>query len=375
VRDHGGHAVALTYSMGAVYGLGPGDVMFTASDVGWVVGHSYIVYAPLFAGATTVLYEGKPVGTPDAGAFWRVVAEHRVNVMFTAPTALRAIRKVDPEAELMSHFDLASLRALFLAGERLDPDTYAWATAKLGVPVVDHWWQTETGWAIAANPRGLEDLPLKSGSPSVPMPGYDLSILDRRGAPLPAGEEGAIALRLPLPPGTLATLWGDDARFVAEYLSAYPGFYLSGDGGYLDEDGYVFVMGRTDDVINVAGHRLSTGAIEAVLASHPAVAECAVIGVADELKGQVPRGLVVLKQGVTEDPARLSAELVALVRSEVGPVVALRQVDVVAALPKTRSGKVLRKTMRQIADGEQAVVPSTIEDPAVVEALRPVLRP
>jgi propionyl-CoA synthetase len=375
VRDQGGHAVALAYSMRAVYDVGPGDVMFTASDVGWVVGHSYIVYAPLLVGATTVLYEGKPVGTPDAGAFWRVVAEHRAKVLFTAPTAVRAIRKVDPDGALLARYDLGSLEALFLAGERLDPDTFRWAGEQLGVPVVDHWWQTETGWPIAANPRGLEPLPLKPGSSSVPVPGYDVQALDADGVALPAGQEGALCLRLPLPPGTLPTVWGDDDRFGRGYLDAFPGWYLSGDGGYLDADGYVFVMGRTDDVINVAGHRLSTGAMEAVLAAHPAVAECAVIGVADALKGQVPRGLVVLKEGVSEAPEQLVADLVALVRSEIGPVAALRQVDVVAALPKTRSGKVLRRTMREIADGGPGTVPSTVEDPEVVERLRPVLRP
>jgi propionyl-CoA synthetase len=374
VRDHGGHAVALAYSMRAVYDVGPGDVMFTASDVGWVVGHSYIVYAPLLVGATTVLYEGKPVGTPDAGAFWRVVSEHRAKVLFTAPTAIRAVRRADPGGVSVRRYDLSSLQALFLAGERLDPDTFAWAGETLGVPVVDHWWQTETGWPIAANPRGLEPLPLKPGSPSVPVPGYDVQALGPDGAVLPAGEDGALCLRLPLPPGTLPTVWGDDDRFRRSYLDAFPGWYLSGDGGHLDEDGYVFVMGRTDDVINVAGHRLSTGAMEAVLASHPAVAECAVIGVADALKGQVPRGLVVLADGVTTPAGQLEAELVALVRSEIGPVAALRRVDVVAALPKTRSGKVLRRTMREIADGGPGVVPSTVEDADVVERLRPVLR-
>ncbi|HLL63963.1 MAG TPA: AMP-binding protein [Propionibacteriaceae bacterium] len=373
VRDQGGHAVALAYSMRAVYDVGPGDVMFTASDVGWVVGHSYVTYAPLLVGATTVLYEGKPVGTPDAGAFWDVVAEHRVKVMFTAPTAIRAIRKADPDGALIAAHDTSSLQTLFLAGERLDPDTWAWAGEKLGVPVVDHWWQTETGWPIVANPRGLEPLPIKPGSPSVPVPGYDVRVLDGAGEPQPAGEEGAIALKLPLPPGTLPTVWGDDQRFVDGYLSAYPGHYLTGDGGYVDSDGYVFVMGRTDDVINVAGHRLSTGAIEAVLATHPAVAECAVIGVADELKGQVPRALVVVKEGYAGSAESVAAELVALVRSEMGAVVALRRVDVVPALPKTRSGKILRKTMREIADGLPGSVPSTIEDPAVVDQLRPVL--
>jgi propionyl-CoA synthetase len=375
VRDHGGHAVALTYSMKAVYDLNPGDVMFTASDVGWVVGHSYIVYGPLLAGGTTVLYEGKPVGTPDAGAFWRVVEEHQVKVLFTAPTAIRAIRKVDPEGELITNYDLSSLQALYLAGERLDPDTYAWASAKLGVPVVDHWWQTETGWPIASSPRGIDTLALKPGSPSVAVPGYDVQVLDAQGRQAGAGVEGAICIRLPLPPGTCTTIWGDDDRFVANYLAAFPGYYLTGDGGYVDEDGYLFVMGRTDDVINVAGHRLSTGSMEAILASHPAVAECAVIGVGDEIKGQVPRGLVVLKEGVDSDPAALASELVALVRQEMGAVASLRQVDVVAGLPKTRSGKILRKTMREIADGKPGAVPSTIEDPGVIDALRPVLRP
>ncbi len=373
VRDQGGHAVALNYAIRTIFDIGPGEVMFTASDVGWVVGHSFIVYAPLLAGATTVLYEGKPVGTPDAGAFWSVVAEHRVKTMFTAPTAMRAIRKADPDGALIAGHDLSSLETLFLAGERLDPDTYAWSTAALGVPVIDNWWQTETGWPIAANPRGLESLPIKPGSPTVPMPGYAVDILDGSGQSQPAGAEGAIVLRLPLPPGTLPTVWGDDQRFVDGYLSAYPGYYLTGDGGYRDADGYLFVMGRTDDVINVAGHRLSTGAIEAVLASHPAVAECAVIGVADDLKGQVPRGLVVVKSGLDLDEARLTAELVALVRSEIGAVASVKRVDVVAALPKTRSGKILRKTMREIADGQPGVVPSTIEDPSVVEALRAVL--
>jgi len=374
VRDQGGHAVALAYSMKAIYDIGPGDVMFTASDVGWVVGHSYIVYAPLLVGATTVLYEGKPVGTPDAGAFWRVVAEHGVKAMFTAPTAIRAIRKADPNGTLLSACDTSSLQTLFLAGERLDPDTYAWATERLGVPVVDHWWQTETGWPIVANPRGLEALPLKAGSPSVPVPGYDVRVLDANGGEQTADAEGAIVIKLPLPPGTLQTVWGDDQRFVDGYLSAYPGYYLTGDGGYRDSDGYLFVMGRTDDVINVAGHRLSTGAIEEVLAGHPAVAECAVIGVVDELKGQVPRALVVVKAGFAGTAEQLQAELVELVRHEIGAVVALRQVDVVDALPKTRSGKILRKTMREIADGRPAVVPSTIEDASVIEALRPVLR-
>jgi propionyl-CoA synthetase len=373
VRDNGGHAVALRWSMPNIYGAAPGDVFWAASDVGWVVGHSYIVYAPLLAGCTTVLYEGKPVGTPDAGAFWRVIAQHQVNVLFTAPTAFRAIRRDDPRAELLRGYDVRSLAALFLAGERLDPDTYRWAVEILGIPVVDHWWQTETGWPIAANPLGLGPLPVKPGSPSRPVPGYGVRVLDESGASVPAGVDGAIVLELPLPPGTLPTLWRDDERYVASYLSRYPGYYLTGDGGHLDDEGYLFVMGRTDDVINVAGHRLSTGAMEEVLAGHPAVAECAVIGVDDPVKGQVPRGFVVLKAGVPADPA-LGAELVALVRARIGAVAGLRRVDVVPALPKTRSGKILRKTMRGIADGRDEPVPSTIEDPSVLDRLRPVLR-
>ena len=376
VRDNGGHAVALLWSMRHVYDIDPGEVFWAASDVGWVVGHSYIVYGPLLAGATTVLYEGKPVGTPDPGAFWRVAAEHRVKVLFSAPTALRAIRKEDPDGGHIGRYDLSSLRYLFQAGERLDPDTFGWASEKLGIPVVDHWWQTETGWPIAANPVGTERLPLKAGSPTVPMPGYDVQILHPDGTGCAPGEEGAICIRLPLPPGTLPTLWGDDARFEASYLCEHPGYYLTGDGGHLDEDGYLFVMGRIDDVINVAGHRLSTGAIEAVLAAHPAVAECAVIGVADEIKGQVPRGLVVLKAGALQSGLAdgLAEALVASVRAEIGPVACFSQVDVVAALPKTRSGKILRKTMRGIAAGRDEPVPSTIEDPAVLDALTPVLR-
>jgi propionyl-CoA synthetase len=372
VRDNGGHAVALLWSMRHIYDIAPGDVFWAASDVGWVVGHSYIVYGPLLAGATTVLYEGKPIGTPDPGAFWRVAAEHGVKVLFTAPTAIRAIRKEDPNAEYLAKYDLSALRYLFQAGERLDPDTYAWASEKLGIPVVDHWWQTETGWAIAANPMGVEPMPLKPGSPTVPMPGYDVRILHVDGSSCEAGQEGAICLALPLPPGTLPTLWGDDARYEASYLCEHPGYYLTGDGGYVDEDGYLFVMGRIDDVINVAGHRLSTGAIEAVLAAHPAVAECAVIGVADEIKGQVPRGFVVLKAGATAD--RLADELVAAVRNEIGAVACFKLVDVVPALPKTRSGKILRKTMRGIAHGRDEPLPSTIEDPAVLDTLRPILR-
>jgi propionyl-CoA synthetase len=375
VRDNGGHAVAMAWSLPNVYDVHGGQVWWTASDVGWVVGHSYIVYAPLINGATTILYEGKPVGTPDAGAFWRVVAEHRVEALFTAPTAIRAIKKEDPEGALMAGHDLGSLRTLFLAGERLDPDTYHWAGDRLGVPVVDNWWQTETGWPIAANLRGLEPMPVKPGSPTVPVPGYQVDILGEGATRLGPGEEGAICLRLPLPPGTLTTIWGDDERFVSSYLSAFEGYYLSGDGGYVDEDGYVFVMGRTDDVINVAGHRLSTGSMEAVLATHPAVAECAVIGVADPLKGQLPHGFVVLKSGVEQDPDDIRQELVTMVREEIGAVAAFKSVTVVGGLPKTRSGKILRKTMREIADGKDATVPSTIDDPAVLDRLRPVLRP
>jgi len=374
VRDNGGHAVALQWSMKAVYGMDAGEVWWTASDVGWVVGHSYIVYGPLLAGCTTVLYEGKPVGTPDAGAFWRVIADHGVRTLFTAPTAFRAIRKEDPTGQHPAKHDLSTLRALFLAGERLDPETYRWASDLLGIPVVDHWWQTETGWPVAANPLGLEALPAKAGSPTVPVPGWDVRVLDPSGVPVPADVDGALVVKLPLPPGALPTLWRDDERFVSSYLSRYPGFYLSGDGGHVDTDGYLFVMGRMDDVINVAGHRLSTGAMEEVLAGHQAVAECAVIGVADALKGQVPRGFVVLKAGVTADPDVIAGELVQRVRNEIGAVASLRRVDVVAALPKTRSGKILRGSMRAIADGVEQPVPSTIEDPAVLDALRPTLR-
>jgi propionyl-CoA synthetase len=371
VRDNGGHAVALRWSMPNVYGVNPGDVFWAASDVGWVVGHSYIVYAPLLTGCTTVLYEGKPVGTPDPGAFWRVVADHRVNVLFTAPTAFRAIKKEDPRGEHLARHDLSSLRALFLAGERLDPDTYHWAAERIAPrPVVDHWWQTETGWPIAANCLGIEALPIKPGSPTKPVPGFDVCILDpATGEEVPRGTEGSVAIKLPLPPSCLPTLWHDDDRFVASYMSAFPGYYSTGDGGYVDADGYLFVMGRVDDVINVAGHRLSTGAMEEVLATHPDVAECAVIGVADELKGQVPVGFVVTKAGVERPAEELHAELVALVRERIGAVAAFKEAHVVARLPKTRSGKILRATMRAIADGRDYTVPSTIDDPVILDEI------
>ena len=379
VRDSGGYAVALRWSMPNLYGIEAGDTMFTASDVGWVVGHSYIVYAPLLVGATTIVYEGKPIGTPDAGAFWRVVQDYGVASLFTAPTAFRAIKKEDPQAKLFADYDTSSLRTIYLAGERLDPDTYHWATERTGKPVVDNWWQTETGWPIASNPRGIEELPIKPGSPSTAVCGYDVRVLDDQGNEVPASTEGAIVIKLPMPPGTLPTLWQDDDRYVSSYLSAYHGYYLTGDGGYIDEDGYLYVMGRTDDVLNVAGHRLSTGSIEAALAGHPAVAECAVIGVADSFKGQVPRALVMLKSGIDASTPQaqetLRKELVQRVREEVGAVAALNQVDIVDGLPKTRSGKILRKTMRQIADGQEAQVPSTIEDRSVLDSLTAVLRP
>ncbi|HEY2206241.1 MAG TPA: propionyl-CoA synthetase [Pseudonocardia sp.] len=378
VRDNGGHAVALRWTMENIYDISPGDTMFTASDVGWVVGSSYIVYAPLITGATTVLYEGKPVGTPDAGQFWRLVAEYGVRSLFTAPTAFRAIKKEDPKGALLADHDVSPLKYLFLAGERLDPETLRWAQDLLGVPVIDHWWQTETGWPIAANLMGLEPMPVKPGSPTVPVPGWNVSVLDTAGSPAPPDTDGAIVIKLPLPPGSLPTLWHDDERFVASYLSAFEGYYLTGDGGHVDADGYVFVMGRTDDVINVAGHRLSTGSMEEILAGHPDVAECAVIGVADQMKGQLPRGFVVLKSGVEingeADEEKLRAELVQMVRDQIGAVAAFKDVSIVPGLPKTRSGKILRKTMRGIADGRDEPVPSTIDDPAVLDTLRPVLR-
>mgnify|MGYP006278302155 CR=1 FL=1 len=374
VRDNGGHAVAMAWSFANVYGMGASDTWWAASDVGWVVGHSYIVYAPLICGATTVMFEGKPVGTPDAGAFWRMIERYRINGLFTAPTAIRAIKKEDPNGAFLAEIDTSSLRTLFLAGERLDPDTYYWASERLNVPVVDNWWQTETGWPIASNLRGLDPMPIKAGSPSVAVPGFHVQVLDASGVPVDASEEGAIAIKLPLPPGTLPTLWGDEQRYVDAYLTANPGYYTTGDGGSIDADGYVYVMGRTDDVINVAGHRLSTGSIEAVVGSHPMVAECAVIGVADALKGQVPRAFVVLKAGAEVEPAELEREVVTLVRDQVGPVAALKEVAIVPALPKTRSGKILRKTMRGIADGRSEPVPSTIEDIRVLDAITPLLQ-
>jgi propionyl-CoA synthetase len=369
VRDNGGHAVALTWSMQNIYNIKPGEVMWAASDVGWVVGHSYIVYAPLFAGATTVIYEGKPVGTPDAGAFWRIVDNYKVRALFTAPTALRAIRRVDPGLSELARYDVSSMHTLFMAGERLDTETLEWASDGLGIPVVDHWWQTETGWPITANPRGIETLPIKPGSSTVPVPGYQVEIVDGKGRHVNHGEEGNIVIKLPMPPGTLAGLWGRPEGYQKAYLDAFPGYYATGDSGYLDEDGYVFVMGRTDDVINVAGHRLSTGQLEEALAQHPDVAECAVIGVKDELKGQRASGFVTLKAGVDRPRDLICTELVALVRDKVGPVAAFRDVLILERLPKTRSGKILRKTMRQIVDGEDFVVPPTIEDVTVLEDL------
>ncbi|MCC6930387.1 MAG: propionyl-CoA synthetase [Gemmatimonadaceae bacterium] len=374
VRDNGGHAVALLWSMQHVYDMDPGEVFWAASDVGWVVGHSYIVYAPLLLGCTTIIHEGKPVGTPDAGEFWRVIQEHAVSVLFTAPTAVRAIKKEDPLGEHYKRYDTSSMRALFLAGERLDPDTYHWARALVGRPVVDHWWQTETGWPVAANCLGVEQLPVKPGSPTKPVPGYVVEVVDEAGNVLPAEKEGAVTIRLPLPPGTLLSLWGDDERYRATYLDKFPGRYLTGDGGYIDEDGYLFIMGRIDDVIIVAGHNLSTGSMEQALAAHPDVAECAVFGVKDALKTQLPLGLVVLKAGVTRSHDAICDELVQGVRSAVGPVANFRKVAVVARLPKTRSGKVLRGTMRKIADGDAYAVPPTIDDPATLDEIRATLQ-
>ncbi|HYR21176.1 MAG TPA: propionyl-CoA synthetase, partial [Myxococcales bacterium] len=374
VRDNGGHAVALKYSMKAMYGVKAGEVFWAASDIGWVVGHSYIVYAPLLAGCTSILYEGKPVGTPDPGAFWRVCSQHGVNAFFTAPTAFRAIKRDDPGGEHIRKYDLSRLRTLFLAGERCDPDTLQWAQQRLGIPVIDHWWQTETGWAICGNPVGLTRFPVKPGSATKPMPGYDVRIVDDEGQEVPAGRTGSIAIKLPLPPGTLPTLWKDDAGYQRAYLSRFPGHYLTGDGGYKDAEGYCFVMGRIDDVINVAGHRLSTGAMEEVLASHPDVAECAVIGVQDELKGEVPVGFVVYKAGVQKPEEQVVRELVDRVRDRIGPVAFFKTASVVKRLPKTRSGKILRGTMRRMADGLEVRVPPTIDDPAILDEIRGVLR-
>ena len=373
VRDIGGSVVALKWSMHAIYGMDAGDVYWAASDIGWVVGHSYIVYAPLFKGCTSVLYEGKPVGTPDAGAFWRVIAEHRVKALFTAPTAFRVIRKTDPEAALLADHDVSSLECLYLAGERCDPDTLHWAEATLGVPVIDHWWQTETGWSICANLRGIELLAVKPGSPSVAVPGYDVTVLDDDGREVPRGDIGSIVVRLPLPPGTFPTLWNAEARYRSAYFERFPGFYETGDAGFVDGDGYVFVMSRTDDVINVAGHRLSTGAMEEALAGHPDIAECAVTGVHDDVKGQVPVGFVILNAGVNRPAADIETELVARVRDEIGPVAAFRSVAVVERLPKTRSGKILRATMRSIADGSDWNMPATIEDPTVLADIEETL--
>ena len=374
VRHTGGHLVALNWSMRNLYDMNPGEVFWAASDVGWVVGHSYICYAPLTFGCTTIVFEGKPIGTPDAGTFWRVIDEHKVKCLFTAPTAFRAIKREDPVGSFIGKYDISSLESLFLAGERADPDTIQWAQAKLGVPVIDHWWQTETGWAICGNPLGIEKLPVKIGSPSVPMPGYDVQILDEGGHELPAGELGAIAIKLPLPPATLPTLWNAEARFRKSYLEHFKGYYETGDAGYKDEDGYLYIMARTDDVINVAGHRLSTGGMEEVLASHPDVAECAVIGVADDLKGQMPLGFLCLNKGTTKDAADVVSECVKLVRDKIGPVAAFKLAVVVDRLPKTRSGKILRGTMVKIADGESYKMPATIDDPAILDEIAAALK-
>ncbi|MHB8788609.1 MAG: propionyl-CoA synthetase [Desulfobulbaceae bacterium] len=369
MRDNGGHAVALKWSMQHIYNVRPGDVYWAASDVGWVVGHSYIVYAPLLHGCTTIIYEGKPIGTPDAGAFWRVISEHKVKVMFTAPTAFRAIKKEDPNGELLKKYDLQGFQTLFLAGERLDPDTYHWAGRLLNIPVIDHWWQTETGWAIVANPMGIEQFPIKPGSPTVPVPGYDVRVVDHGGHELGPNQEGNIVIRLPLPPGTLATLWRNDERFVKSYMTSFPGYYETSDGGYIDEDGYVYVMGRMDDVINIAGHRLSTGSMEEIIATHQDVAECAVIGTSDEIKGQKPVGLIVLKAGVKRSEEEIKKELVRMVRDQIGPIACYRETAVVKRLPKTRSGKILRGTMRAIAAGKEYRAPSTIDDPVILEEI------
>ena len=373
VRENGGHAVAMKYSMSAIYDIEPGEVYWAASDVGWVVGHSYIVYGPLIHGCTTILYEGKPIMTPDAGAFWRVISEHGVKALFTAPTAFRAIRKEDPEAKLARQYDLSCLQTIFAAGERLDPPTYEWLAETFKVPVLDHWWQTETGWAIAANLHGLESMPVKSGSSTMPVPGFNIEILDEAGKQLPANEQGFIAIKLPLPPSCLTTIWGDVERFKSNYLETYPGYFTTGDGGYFDDDGYLFIMGRVDDVINVAGHRLSTGEMEEVVGKHPMVAECAVIGRRDELKGQLPMGFVVLKNTEGVRPDEIVQELIALVRQDIGAVAAFKEALVVGRLPKTRSGKILRKTLRAMVDGDDYVVPSTIEDPAALDEIKVLL--
>ncbi|UUX48750.1 propionyl-CoA synthetase [Nisaea acidiphila] len=373
VRATGGHIVALKWSMKNIYNVDPGEVFWAASDVGWVVGHSYIVYAPLFHGCTTMLYEGKPVGTPDAGAFWRVISEHKVSTMFTAPTAIRAIKKEDPDGKLLANYDMSHYKAQFLAGERCDPDTLHWCEEKLKVPAVDHWWQTETGWPIASNCLGIEQLPVKAGSPTRAVPGWNVQILGEACNEVKRGDIGAISIKLPLPPGALPTLWQNDERYVESYLADYPGYYKTGDAGYMDEDGYIYVMTRTDDIINVAGHRLSTGGMEEVLANHPAVAECAVIGVADQLKGQVPLGFVVLKDGVNTPEEQIVQELVQMVRKEIGPVAAFKQATVVQRLPKTRSGKILRGTMQKIADGQDYPMPATIDDPAILPEIKEAL--
>ena len=374
VRDNGGHATALKYSMKAIYKVEAGDVYWAASDVGWVVGHSYIVYGPLLAGCSTIVYEGKPVRTPDAGAFWRVCEEYKAKIIFAAPTAFRAIKKEDPDALEVGKYDLSNLNTIFMAGERLDPPTYDWTVEKTGKPVIDHWWQTETGWAICGNLMGVEPMPPKPGSATLPIPGFNVQIVDEAGNELPTGQQGSIAIKLPLPPSCLPTVWGDFDRFKSGYLSDVEGFYTSGDGGYKDEDGYVFIMGRTDDVINVAGHRLSTGEMEEIVAAHPAVAECAVIGIAEQLKGQEPVGLVILKDGVDIADEDLAAELVASIRKEIGPIACYKRTAVVKRLPKTRSGKILRKLLRQIADGQDYAVPSTIDDPASLPEIEGILR-
>ncbi|MBT8450091.1 MAG: propionyl-CoA synthetase [Gammaproteobacteria bacterium] len=374
VRDNGGHAVALNYSMKAIYDMNPGEVFWAASDVGWVVGHSYIVYGPLLGGLSTVLYEGKPVKTPDAGAFWRVIEEYQVKALFTAPTAFRAIKKEDPDSKYLEPYDLSCLATVFMAGERLDPPTYHWVKDLLNVPVVDHWWQTETGWAICGNPLGIEKMPAKPGSATVPTPGYDVQILDSKGQPKPANEQGNVVVKLPMPPGCLYTIWGDHGRYMNSYMNTFDGYYLTGDGGYKDDDGYVYIMGRTDDVINVAGHRLSTGEMEEIVANHPAVAECAVVGIACELKGQKPVGMVILKDGMVIQETDLQAELIQSVRNQIGPVASFKDVIIVPRLPKTRSGKILRKLIRQIADGEEYTIPSTIDDPQSVPEIAELLK-